>query len=86
MERDATWADRDRFDGAFARTYFRRFGPGVVSSIGVGTDVRHGRTAPGAKTEGSASGSAEPPASTSEHRKRVGQGESAWRSWATPQD
>jgi hypothetical protein len=37
MERDATWADRDRFDGAFARTYFRRFGPGVVSSIGVGT-------------------------------------------------
>ena len=51
MERDAIWADRDRFDGAFARTYSRRFGPGVVSSIGVGTDVRHGRTAPGAKTE-----------------------------------
>jgi hypothetical protein len=39
MERDATWAYRDRFDDAFARTYFRRFGPGVVSSIGVGTHL-----------------------------------------------
>jgi aryl-alcohol dehydrogenase-like predicted oxidoreductase len=32
-----TWGYRDRFGDAFARTYFRRFGPGVVSSIGVGT-------------------------------------------------
>jgi aryl-alcohol dehydrogenase-like predicted oxidoreductase len=32
-----TWAYRDRFGGAFGRTYFRRFGPGVVSSIGAGT-------------------------------------------------
>ena len=35
--REATWGYRDRFGDAFARTYFRRFGPGVVSSIGVGT-------------------------------------------------
>ncbi|SFR37779.1 aldo/keto reductase [Halogeometricum limi] len=32
-----TWSYRDRFGDAFARTFFRRFGPGVVSSIGVGT-------------------------------------------------
>jgi len=32
-----TWGYRDRFGGAFARTYFRRFGPGVASSIGLGT-------------------------------------------------
>ncbi|MFB6172382.1 MAG: aldo/keto reductase [Haloarculaceae archaeon] len=34
----ATWDYRDRFEDAeFARTYFRRFGDGVVSSIGAGT-------------------------------------------------
>jgi len=33
----ATWAYRDRFGDGFGRTYFRRFGPGVVSSIGLGT-------------------------------------------------
>ena len=32
-----TWGYRDRFGDAFARTYFRRFGPGVVSSVGFGT-------------------------------------------------
>jgi aryl-alcohol dehydrogenase-like predicted oxidoreductase len=32
-----TWGYRDRFGDAFGRTYFRRFGPGVVSSVGVGT-------------------------------------------------
>jgi aryl-alcohol dehydrogenase-like predicted oxidoreductase len=32
-----TWGYRDRFGDAFGRTYFRRFGPGVVSSIGAGT-------------------------------------------------
>ncbi|WP_224447511.1 aldo/keto reductase [Haloprofundus salilacus] len=32
-----TWGYRDRFGDSFGRTYFRRFGPGVVSSIGVGT-------------------------------------------------
>jgi aryl-alcohol dehydrogenase-like predicted oxidoreductase len=32
---DATWTYRDRFE--FARTYFRRFGDCVVSSIGLGT-------------------------------------------------
>jgi aryl-alcohol dehydrogenase-like predicted oxidoreductase len=32
-----TWGYRDRFGDAFARTYFRRFGPGVASSIGLGT-------------------------------------------------
>ncbi|WP_435144220.1 aldo/keto reductase [Halobaculum sp. P14] len=32
-----TWGYRDRFGGRFGRTYFRRFGPGVVSSVGVGT-------------------------------------------------
>ncbi len=35
--REGTWAYRDRFGDAFGRTYFRRFGPGVVSSIGIGT-------------------------------------------------
>jgi len=34
--RAATWAYRDDHDD-FARTFFRRFGDGVVSSIGVGT-------------------------------------------------
>ncbi|MEF8856069.1 MAG: aldo/keto reductase [Haloplanus sp.] len=33
----ATWGYRDRFGDGFGRTYFRRFGPGVVSSIGLGT-------------------------------------------------
>jgi aryl-alcohol dehydrogenase-like predicted oxidoreductase len=37
VTKEATWAYRDEFDEAFARTYFRRFGPGVVSSVGVGT-------------------------------------------------
>jgi len=32
-----TWAYRDRFGDTFGRTYFRRFGPGVVSSVGLGT-------------------------------------------------
>ncbi|WP_363467426.1 aldo/keto reductase [Halogeometricum borinquense] len=32
-----TWGYRDEFGDAFARTFFRRFGPGVVSSIGIGT-------------------------------------------------
>ncbi|SHH51333.1 aldo/keto reductase [Halobaculum gomorrense] len=32
-----TWAFRDRFGDRFGRTYFRRFGPGVVSSVGLGT-------------------------------------------------
>jgi aryl-alcohol dehydrogenase-like predicted oxidoreductase len=35
--RDALWAYRDEFGDAFGRTYFRRFGPGVVSSVGLGT-------------------------------------------------
>ncbi len=35
---DATWGYRDRHGDRFGRTYFRRFGDGVVSSIGVGTD------------------------------------------------
>ena len=34
---DATWNYREAFGDRFARTYFRRFGEGVVSSIGVGT-------------------------------------------------
>jgi len=34
--REATWAYRDDHEG-FARTFYRRFGDGVVSSIGVGT-------------------------------------------------
>jgi len=33
----ATWNYRDRHGDDFARTYFRQFGDGVVSSIGVGT-------------------------------------------------
>jgi aryl-alcohol dehydrogenase-like predicted oxidoreductase len=37
VTKEATWAYRDAFDDEFARTYFRRFGPGVVSSVGVGT-------------------------------------------------
>ena len=37
VTKEASWAYRDAFDEAFARTYFRRFGPGVVSSVGVGT-------------------------------------------------
>lgn len=32
-----TWDYRDRFSDEFGRTYFRRFGDGVVSSIGIGT-------------------------------------------------
>lgn len=32
-----TWGYRDRFGDRFGRTYFRRFRPGVCSSIGVGT-------------------------------------------------
>ena len=32
-----TWAYRDRFGDRFGRTYFRRFPPGVCSSIGLGT-------------------------------------------------
>jgi aryl-alcohol dehydrogenase-like predicted oxidoreductase len=35
--REGTWGYRDRFGDAYGRTYFRRFGPGVVASIGVGT-------------------------------------------------
>ncbi|AEN04717.1 aldo/keto reductase [Halolamina sp.] len=34
---EGTWDYRDRFGDRYGRTYFRRFGPGVVSSIGVGT-------------------------------------------------
>jgi aryl-alcohol dehydrogenase-like predicted oxidoreductase len=33
----ATWAYRNRFHESFARTYFRRFGDSLVSSIGAGT-------------------------------------------------
>jgi aryl-alcohol dehydrogenase-like predicted oxidoreductase len=33
----ATWGYRDRFGDGFGRTYFRRFGDGVVSSVGLGT-------------------------------------------------
>jgi aryl-alcohol dehydrogenase-like predicted oxidoreductase len=32
-----TWSYRDRFHESFGRTYFRRFGDGLVSSIGIGT-------------------------------------------------
>ena len=35
--RDGTWDYRGRFGDSFGRTYFRRFGPGVVSSVGAGT-------------------------------------------------
>jgi aryl-alcohol dehydrogenase-like predicted oxidoreductase len=34
---EGTWAYRDRFGDRFGRTYFRRFGPGVASSVGLGT-------------------------------------------------
>jgi aryl-alcohol dehydrogenase-like predicted oxidoreductase len=34
---EGTWRYRNRFGDSFGRTYFRRFGPGVVSSIGLGT-------------------------------------------------
>ncbi len=34
---DGTWSYRDRFGDDFGRTYFRRFGDGVVSSLGLGT-------------------------------------------------
>jgi len=33
----ASWDYRDRHTDAFGRTYFRRFGDGVVSSVGLGT-------------------------------------------------
>jgi len=35
--REGTWGYRDRFGDRYGRTYFRRFGPGVVSSVGLGT-------------------------------------------------
>ncbi|SMO50615.1 aldo/keto reductase [Halorubrum cibi] len=35
--RDALWGYRDAFGDAFGRTHFRRFGPGVASSVGLGT-------------------------------------------------
>ncbi|WP_435098121.1 aldo/keto reductase [Halorubrum sp. N11] len=35
--REALWDYRDEFGDAFGRTYFRRFGPGVASSVGLGT-------------------------------------------------
>ncbi|MFC6615023.1 aldo/keto reductase [Halopenitus salinus] len=35
--REGTWRYRNRFGDSFGRTYFRRFGPGVVSSVGIGT-------------------------------------------------
>ncbi len=35
--RAALWDYRDEFGDAFGRTYFRRFGPGVASSVGLGT-------------------------------------------------
>jgi aryl-alcohol dehydrogenase-like predicted oxidoreductase len=35
--KEATWDYRDRFGGAFGRTYFRAFSGNAVSSIGVGT-------------------------------------------------
>lgn len=34
---DGTWEYRNRFGEEFGRTYFRRFGDGVVSSLGLGT-------------------------------------------------
>ena len=34
---EGTWRYRDRFGDRYGRTYFRRFGAGVVSSVGVGT-------------------------------------------------
>jgi len=35
--RDSLWNYRDAFGDAFGRTYFRRFGPGVAASVGIGT-------------------------------------------------
>ncbi|WP_142855973.1 aldo/keto reductase [Salinigranum halophilum] len=35
--REGTWRYRNRFGESFGRTYFRRFPPGVVSSLGLGT-------------------------------------------------
>ncbi|RNJ26979.1 aldo/keto reductase [Halosegnis longus] len=37
MNRDASWEYRNEFHESFARTYFRRFGDGLVSSVGIGT-------------------------------------------------
>ncbi|WP_138005162.1 aldo/keto reductase [Halalkalirubrum salinum] len=34
---DGTWRYRDRFGGSYGRTFFRRYPPGVCSSIGLGT-------------------------------------------------
>jgi len=34
---DGTWGYRDRFGDSFGRTFFRRFPPGVCSSVGIGT-------------------------------------------------
>lgn len=34
---DGTWRYRNNFGDSFGRTYFRRFPPGVCSSIGIGT-------------------------------------------------
>lgn len=34
---DGTWGYRDRFGGSYGRTFFRRYPPGVCSSIGLGT-------------------------------------------------
>jgi aryl-alcohol dehydrogenase-like predicted oxidoreductase len=34
---DGTWEYRDQFGEEFGRTYFRRFGDGVISSLGLGT-------------------------------------------------
>lgn len=34
---DGTWEYRDQFGDGFGRTYFRRFGDGVISSLGLGT-------------------------------------------------
>ncbi len=35
--RTGTWGYRDQHGDAFGRTYFRRFGQGVISSLGIGT-------------------------------------------------
>ncbi len=35
--REALWNYRNEFGDAFGRTYFRRFGPGVVASVGLGS-------------------------------------------------
>ena len=34
---DGTWRYRERFGDGFGRTFFRRFPPGVCSSVGIGT-------------------------------------------------